>query len=124
MNEEIKSTIQCLQYQRCYQSFSFMHVSNSLFVLGELDWRAWVLTSTSVHLLILLVCYVLVKCDCWPTLHHRRIKKLSHEGRTKIKQVVEESWEELLNCAKDLIDAKLEDGENYIVPTCMTLWEK
>ena len=28
-----------------------------------------------------------------------------------IKQVVEESWEELLQCAKDLIDARLEDGK-------------
>ena len=27
-----------------------------------------------------------------------------------IKQVVEESWEELLNSAKDLLDARLEDG--------------
>ena len=31
----------------------------------------------------------------------------------KIKQVVEESWEELLKSAKDLQDAKLEDGEKY-----------
>ena len=31
----------------------------------------------------------------------------------KIKQVVEESWEELLKCSKDLQDAKLEDGEKY-----------
>ena len=28
-------------------------------------------------------------------------------------QVVDENWDELLNCAKDLIDAKLEDGEKY-----------
>ena len=28
-----------------------------------------------------------------------------------INQVVDENWDELLNCAKDLIDAKLEDGE-------------
>ena len=30
-----------------------------------------------------------------------------------INQVVDENWDELLNCAKDLIDAKLEDGETY-----------
>ena len=29
----------------------------------------------------------------------------------EIKQVVEEHWEELLKCTKDLIDARLEDGE-------------
>ena len=28
-----------------------------------------------------------------------------------INQVVDENWDELLTCAKDLIDAKLEDGE-------------
>ena len=31
----------------------------------------------------------------------------------KINQVVEESWEDLLNCGKDLQDARLEDGENF-----------
>ena len=30
-----------------------------------------------------------------------------------INQVVDENWDELLTCAKDLIDAKLEDGEKY-----------
>ena len=74
------------------------------------------MTSVSVHLLILLLCFVLVYCDKWPSLHHRRInfKKLSPDDRTLIKEVVDESWDELLNCAKDLIDARLEDGEKFI----------
>ena len=68
------------------------------------------MTSTSVHLLILLVCFALVYYDKWPSFHHRRIESLSLGARIRIKQVVEESWEELLNCAKDLLDARSEDG--------------
>ena len=34
-----------------------------------------------------------------------------------IKQVVDENWDELLNCAKNLIDAKLEDGETFFMLT-------
>ena len=114
-----------------------------------MDWKVWALTSTSVHLLILLVCFVLVYYDKWPSFHHRRIKSLNLGARIRIKkvvdehvicisqqklwhyqagggqacylylslkhcgifkQVVEESWEELLNSAKDLLDARLEDG--------------
>ena len=72
------------------------------------------LTSVSVHLLILLLCFVLVYCDKWPSLHHRRIEKLCLDDRTLIREVVDESWDELLNCAKNLIDARLEDGEKFI----------
>ena len=74
------------------------------------------LTSVSVHLLIILLCFVLVYFDKWPSLHHRRVnfKKLSLDDRTLIKEVVDESWDELLNCAKNLIDARLEDGEKFI----------
>ena len=71
----------------------------------------WALTSPSVHLLILLICLALVCCDLWPSLHHRRIKNLSPGARIRIKQVVEESWEELFNYAKELMDARIEDGE-------------
>ena len=39
-------------------------------------------------------------------------KNKKREGDTA-KQVVEENWEELLTFSKDLIDAKLEDGEKY-----------
>ena len=55
-----------------------------------MDWKVWALTSTSVHLLILLVCFVLVYYDKWPSLHHRRIKSLSLGARIRIKQVVDE----------------------------------
>ena len=73
------------------------------------------MSSVSVHLLILLLCFVLAYCDKWPSLHHRRVnfKKLSLDDRTLIKEVVDESWEELINCAKNLIDAQLEDGKKY-----------
>ena len=47
------------------------------------------MTSTSVHLLILLFCFALVCCDCWPSYHHRRIKTLSLGARIRIKQVVD-----------------------------------
>ena len=68
------------------------------------------MTSTSVHLLVLLVCFALVCCDKWPSFHHRRIKSLNLGARIRIKQVVDESWEDLLNSAKDLLDARSEDG--------------
>ena len=80
-----------------------------------MNWRVWALTSASVHLLILLVCFVLVYCNCWPSFHHRKVEKLSLGARIQIKQVVAEHWDELLNCAKNLIDARLEDGVGYFV---------
>ena len=73
------------------------------------------MTSASVHLLILLVCFVLVYCNCWPSFHHRKVENLSLGARIRIKQVVAEHWEELLDCAKNLIDARLEDGVGYFV---------
>ena len=78
---------------------------------GTVNWKLWALASPSVHLLFLLVCVVLVYCDLWPSIHHKKIKKLSPGARRKIEQVVEQNWEELLACVKDLIDARLEDGE-------------
>ena len=57
---------------------------------GSLDWRVWALTSTSVHLLILLLCSALVYSDCWPLFHHRRIKSLGLGARIRVKQVVDE----------------------------------
>ena len=78
---------------------------------GTVYWRVWALSPLLAHLLILLVCLVLVKCDWWPSWHHRRIENLSLGARMEIKRVVEENWEELLKCTKDLIDARLEDGE-------------
>ena len=68
----------------------------------------------SLHLLILLACFVLVRRGWWRSLHHRRIESLSLKARTKIKQVVDKNWDKLLRCSKDLIDARLEDGKrNY-----------
>ena len=78
---------------------------------GTVNWKLWALASPSAYLLFLLVCVVLVYCDLWPSIHHKRIKKLSPGARRKIEQVVEQNWEELLACVKDLIDARLEDGE-------------
>ena len=46
--------------------------------------------------------------------HHRTIKNLSSGSRRRIKQVMDEGWTELLQCAKNLIDAQLEDGEKCI----------
>ena len=89
---------------------SSMYVSIVSFS-GTVDWRVWALSPLLAHLLILLVCLVLVKCGWWPSFHHRRIENLSLGARMEIKQVVEEHWEELLKCTKDLIDARLEDGE-------------
>ena len=74
-------------------------------------WRLWAVTSLSVHLAILLVCFVLAYCGCWPSFHNRRIKNLSLGTRNRIKQVVDENWEGMLKCAKDLIDARLDDGQ-------------
>ena len=78
---------------------------------GTVYWRVWALSPLLAHLLILLVCLVLVKCGCWPSWHHRRVENLSLAARMDIKRVVEEHWEELLKCTKDLIDARFEDGE-------------
>ena len=81
-----------------------------------MNWKVWTFSALLVHLFILLVCLVLVKCDWWPSWHHRRVENLSLGARTRIKQVVEESWEELLNSAKDLLDARLEDGgDEYLI---------
>ena len=98
-------------------------LGDNLSVLGALDWRTWVLTSVSVHLLILLLCFVLAYCDKWPSLHHKRVEKLSPDDRTKIREVVEENWDELLKCSKNLIDARLEDGEKLINCQAFTLFK-
>ena len=47
--------------------------------------------------------------------HHRRIESLNLETRTEIGRVVNENWDQLLKIAKDLVDARLEDGEKYCV---------
>ena len=82
---------------------------------GTVYWRVWALSPLLAHLLILLVCFVLVKCGCWPSWHHWRIGNLSLRARMDIKRVVEENWEELLQCVKDLIDTKLEDGKKIFM---------
>ena len=76
------------------------------------------MASPALHLIILLLCFILVRCGWWPSLHHRRIDSLSLRARTKINQVVEESWEELLLCAKDLMDTRLEDGKEFVQTFC------
>ena len=74
------------------------------------DWRIWTLASSSVHLVILLVVLLLVSCGWWPSWHHRKIESLDLETRSEICRVVNENWDELLKIAKDLVDARLEDG--------------
>ena len=73
------------------------------------------MTSSTVHLVFLVFLFVLVYYDRWPTLHHRRVENLSLEVRTRIREVVEENWDTLIDCTKDLIDARLEDGEKHII---------
>ena len=111
--------------KNCHQNHSFLHnwhmqqsqgnfplqfIYLPLSLSGKVDWRLWAIASPAVHLIILLLCFIFVRCGWWPSLHHRRIYSLSLRARTKINQVVEESWEELL-CAKDLMDTRLEDGK-------------
>ena len=90
----------------------------SLSLSGTVDWRLWAIASPALHLIIPLLCFILVRCGWWPSLHHRRIDSLSLRARTKINQVVEESWEELLLCAKDLMDTRLEDGKEFFQTFC------
>ena len=79
-----------------------------------MDWRAWTLTSSSVHLVFLVVCFVLAYFNLWPSWHHKKIKNFSPATRDLIREVVNNNWKKLMDCTRDLIDARLEDGENYI----------
>ena len=80
---------------------------------GIMDWRIWALTPPALHLLILLLFFLLLCNGWWLSYHHRRIENLSLEARTTITELVDEHWENLLSCAKDLLDASLEDGNNF-----------
>ena len=82
---------------------------------GTVDWRAWTLTSSSVHLVFLVVCFVLAYYNLWPSWHHKKIKNFSPATRDLIREVVNDNWKKLMDSTRDLIDARLEDGENYIV---------
>ena len=77
---------------------------------GKLNWKHWVLFSHGAFIVLLFLCLVLVYCDYWPSLHHRRVN-LSFESRRKTKQLVDENWKALLDTTKEVIDSRLEDGE-------------
>ena len=79
---------------------------------GTVDWRSWTLTSSSVHLVFLVVCYVLAYYNLWPSWHHKKIKNFSPATRDLIREVVNDNWKKLLDSTRDLIDARLEDGES------------
>ena len=106
----------CNKAKEIFRNNSFISLSLS----GTVDWRLWAIASPALHLIIPLLCFILVRCGWWPSLHHRRIDSLSLRARTKINQVVEESWEELLLCAKDLMDTRLEDGKEL---SSKLLWQ-
>ena len=69
------------------------------------------MTSSFVHLVFLVVCFVLAYNNLW---HHKKIKNFSPAARDLIREVVNDNWKKLLDSTRDLIDARLEDGENYI----------
>ena len=80
---------------------------------GTVDWRSWTLMSSSVHLVFLVVCFVLAYYNLWPSSHHKKIKNFSPATRDLIREVVNNNWKKLMDSTRDLIDARLEDGENY-----------
>ena len=86
------------------------HDSLTFIRAGTTNWRAWALTSNISFLLLLILIFVLVSYDYWFQFHHRRVKNVDLEARTKINELVEENWEHLLNLAKDVLDCRLGEG--------------
>ena len=80
---------------------------------GEMDWRLWALTSCLGFLLLLVLIFLLVTADCWPHHHHRRVKNLDSDQRSQIREVVDNNWENLWNCAKDVQVGRLKDGLSF-----------
>ena len=99
----------------CFQNQAILCMWDYEVSCPSTDWRIWTLASSSVHLVILLVVLLLVSCGWWPSWHHRRVESLNLETRSEICRVVNENWDQLLKIAKDLVDARLEDGEKYCV---------
>ena len=81
---------------------------------GTVDWRSWTLTSSSVHLVFLVVCFVLAYYNLWPSWHHKKINNFSPAAQGLIRKVVNDNWGKLLDLTRDLIDARLEDGGQIV----------
>ena len=81
---------------------------------GTVDWRSWTLTSSSVHLVFLVVCFVLAYYNLWPSWHHKKINNFSSVTQGLIRRVVNDNWGKLLDRTRDLIDARLEDGGQIV----------
>ena len=86
------------------------YYSLTLILAGTTNWRAWALTSNISFLVLLIVIFILVSCDCWFQFHHRRVKNVDLAARLRINQLVEENWLQLLDLAKEVLDFRLEDG--------------
>ena len=86
------------------------HDSLTFIRAGTTNWRAWALTSNISFLVLLIVILILVSCDCWSQLHHRRVKNVDLAARLRINQLVEENWQQLIDLAKEVLDCRLADG--------------
>ena len=91
------------------------YCSLTLIPAGTTNWRAWALTSHISFLVLLIVVLILVSCDCWSQLHHRRVKNVDLAARLRINQLVEQNWLQLLDLAKEVLDCRLEDGIQSIL---------
>ena len=74
------------------------------------SWEIWVVCWHGGFLALLLLLLVLACCDCWPSLHHRRIH-LDRAERNSIQALVDSRIQELKTLVKDVIIARLDDGE-------------
>ena len=86
------------------------YCSLTLILAGTTNWRAWTLTSHISFLVLLIVIFVLVSYDYWFQFHHRRVKNVDLDARTKINELVTENWERLLDLTKAVLDCRLADG--------------
>jgi len=68
------------------------------------------LISSISFLAILVFVLVLVSCDCWSQLHHRRVKNVKHDRR-KIKKLVQQNWQKkFFVLGKEVLDSRLANG--------------
>ena len=74
--------------------------------------KVW-LWAASLHggfLLLLLLCLLLHCCSCWPRNHHRTIQ-LNLAVKNRIQAVVDGRIQAVRSAAKEVIGARLDDGE-------------
>ena len=69
------------------------------------------LTSSVSFLLLLILIFILVTCDCWSELHHKKVKNVNLAARRKIDLLVSNNWDQLLEKAKRVLDCRLADGK-------------